>query len=62
MTPLKDGAIIEVKSIPKIFANIEDIYNINTKLFLELEGRVAKYNENILIGDVFSSAVLAISL
>ena len=61
MTSLKDANVLEPKLISKIFCNIEDVYNVNAKLYGDLEEKVSNWSETQTIADAFVK-VVSISL
>lgn len=55
--PLEEGKLLPVISIQEIFCNIDEIYRLHVKFLEALENRIAKWNPQILLSDLFQSVV-----
>src|SRR3990167_1358260 len=57
-SPKTDGLqSIQLSSVQLIFSNIQQIYKVNSQFLMELDDRVADWNPEQTLGDLFSDVV-----
>lgn len=54
---MKEQKIVDSRDIPKIFANIEKIHGLNSKIHIDLEKKLDNWNEQATISDVFLDSI-----
>ena len=62
MKPLKltigtSGQVLSLSEFNKIFYKVEELYNIHSKFYSDLEVRVSNWSVRHIIGDLFLSLV-----
>jgi RhoGEF domain/FYVE zinc finger/SOS1/NGEF-like PH domain len=57
LNPLREANLVTKKTLGQIFANIEDIRVINKELLEALEARMATWDNDTRVGDVFQKLV-----